>query len=178
MSGICSTEDWVGAAIEAGYGGVSGVVEYCLLSLDDIPEESADCPSPKDCHNPYPSDMEDKIHPWRTSDGRTWTTPDPEGELIVLPAATGLKCQAEKLIEDSPTGCEFKADDLDLFFADLDEALALVDPTQLNTFKGTYSQGAALDLTLQEDWLMRLQPYLDDGSVQWATITEIMDKVE
>lgn len=177
VSGICSSSDWVNAALEAGFTGVSGTVEYCLLSLDDVPAHVADCPSPADCHDGYPEAFEDKLHPWRTSDGGNWTVHDPAGELVIIPAATGLKCQLEAQSADSVTGCEFTAEDIDIYFEQLDEALTLLDPDQLNTFKGTYSQGEALDHTLLRDWLDRLEPYIDDGLVEWRTIDELIEMV-
>ena len=174
VSGICSELDWVEAALAAGFTGVSGTVEYCLKSLDEMPDSVADCSSPSLCHDGYPSDAEAKLHPWRTSDSGTWTLHDPAGDLVIIPAATGLKCNEEKKTQESPTSCEFTAADIDVYFDDLDAALEQLDPDQLNTFKGTYSQGAPLDLTLLEEWLIRLQPYLDEGRVEWATIDEIM----
>ena len=146
VSGICSELDWVEAALAADFGGVSGVVEYCLKSLDVVPESVADCASPNRCHDGYPTDAQAKLHPWRASDSATWTRHDPAGPLVIVPEATGLKCNAEKQTEDSPTACEFTAADIDVYFDELEAALDRVDPDQLNTFKGTYSQGTPLDL--------------------------------
>jgi hypothetical protein len=178
VSGICSDLDWVTAALASGFDAVSGTVEYCLKSLDVVPADVAACQAPNECHDGYPAGLAESMHPWRTSDGGTWTTPDPEGELVIIPAATGITCLDEKLTEESVTGCQMSTSDIDLYFDILDEALTLLEPDQLNVLKGTYSHGKPLDVDLQEQWLERLQPYIDAGSVEWKTIAELVEMTE
>jgi hypothetical protein len=80
VSGICSAAPWVEPAIEAGFTIVTGTVTYCLMSTPDAPS----CASPTACHDPLPDDP--TTAPWRTSSSADWLTPDPDGELWVVPS--------------------------------------------------------------------------------------------
>jgi hypothetical protein len=79
VSGICSHCDWVTAAADAGYLFTTGQVAYCVMSLppEQHPPEYCDCPSPAACHDPFPTDLADRLHPWRMRSGADWLTRDP-----------------------------------------------------------------------------------------------------
>ncbi len=91
-SGICSDLDWVTAARQAGIEATSGAVNYCLRSLpqDEQPPGVQACEGPGDgvCHDPYPGEFPEAMHPWRAADGATWTKPADEGLLIVPTVGT------------------------------------------------------------------------------------------
>lgn len=178
LSGICSQLDWVSAAVEAGYEFTSGVVAYCYTSLaeEDRPEAYRDCQNAAECHQPFSFELKDRIHPWRARDGLSWTTHDPEGELVILPQTFTLNCFAEALVSnESVLGCEFTADDIEAFIQELEHALSLADPNQTNIFYVVWSFGGQLDMNLLERWLQAIVPYVDSGQVVWRTLPQMYD---
>jgi len=183
VSGICSENDWVEAAIEAGYEFTTGGVAYCVMSMPEElrPEEYKNCPNPGECHDAFPSEIEDRIHPWRISSGLNWVEEDPNGKLVFFPSSTVLY----NLYEDSlgtatyGTGAEFTGEDLDEFFIRLNEALTYVDPQEFNMMYFAWSIGSKErvdnSIDLFEQWFERLQPYIDSGQVEWQTIPGMYD---
>ena len=85
VSGVCSEAPWVEPVAAAGFAAATGIVEYCLKSLDDPPAEVSACSDPADCHDPVPSEMARALHPWRTSTSADWLSPDPAGDLWLIP---------------------------------------------------------------------------------------------
>jgi hypothetical protein len=89
VSGVCSQAPWVEAVIGAGFDAVTGMVEFCMKTLVEVPAGHdalaiAACRTPADCHDPAPADEEHVLHPWRASTSADWITPDPEGELWLI----------------------------------------------------------------------------------------------
>ncbi len=179
LSGNVSTCDWVTASIDAGYAFTTGTVAYGLMSLPlaKRPAEYRNCVSPAACHQVYPTDLAGRLHPWRANSGTDWIEPSANGRLIILPASGGLKCMDEDQNGQSITGkgCQYTREDINLFFKEVDQALTLLDPNQVNIYYNSWSFGEALDQTLLEEWLQRLQPYIDSGRVQWKTLPEMYD---
>jgi hypothetical protein len=175
-SGVVSHCDWVTAMVDAGYSFVSGTVAYGVMSLPEAmrPEEYRNCPSPYACHDTYPEALADRIHPWRMNSGMDWIRHDPDGKLVMLPASHGLACFAESA---AGIGCdqEFTLEDIDLFFEELDAAVALRDPKQINMYYVGWSLGKALDVELMEEWLLRIVPYVEADLVEWKTLPEMYD---
>lgn len=180
VSGIVSACDWVTAAAEAGFSAVTGNVAYSLLSLDPalIPPEFADCPNPSACHQPWPSDLASQIHPWRAESGANWIENDPNGAIIILTESGGLAHLAEQLADPNATHTktEFTRQDIDAYFTLLDQALALADPALQNNFYVSWSIGSALDEGLLEEWLTRLQPYVESGKVRWMGLPDMAEE--
>lgn len=178
-SGITSHCDWVDAATGAGFLFTTGTVAYSTLSLrpDLQPPEYQDCTTPSKCHQPYPIDLEGRLHPWRARSSADWILPAPDGDLVILPESGGLICQAETGGDASvaPAKCEFAPDDIDVSIRELEAALALVDPRRVNTYYLAWSLGGPLNEALLEQWLQRIQPYVDAGQVVWATLPEMYD---
>ncbi len=87
VSGICSSLDWVDAAIRAGFPFATSTVEYCLksLPLDLQPPEVRDCTSPATCHGIYPTTLPERITVRRVRSGEDWTTSAPDGGLVLVP---------------------------------------------------------------------------------------------
>jgi hypothetical protein len=178
VSGTVSHCDWVTASLEAGFAFTSGNVAYGLMSLpvEDRPSEFRNCPSPAQCHDPYPEALAERLTPYRADDGLTWTTPIAEGGLVIVPSSGGLACFAENAaVAASRTGCEFTREDIELAIAELDEALALVEAGRVNTYYLSWSLGAALDPVLLEEWLAALQPYAEAGLIEWASLVEMYE---
>lgn len=176
-SGVVSKCDWVTASAEAGFDIVTGNVAYALLSLSPemIPEEYRDCRTPKECHQPWPTELDKQIHPWRAESGSNWIEPNADGPIVILTESGGLTHMAEQLnIPGSNYGeDQFTSADVDAYFTLLEEALQHVDPTLENNFYISWSIGKALDSALIEDWLKRLEPYVASGKVRWMTLPEM-----
>lgn len=175
VSGICSESDWVSAAADAGFAFASGSVGYCAMSLPlaDRPPEYSACESPAACHGTLPEAVEERIHPWRAVDGSNWLTDAPAGRLVMLAASVGLTCAAENEGGSSETGCMHAADDLAPYFADLDAAVAVRDAARVNLYYSGWSYGGPLNLAVTEEWLTRLDAYVADGRVEWATMDDM-----
>ncbi len=175
-SGVVSHCDWVAAMLDAGYEFTTGMVAYGVMSLPEEmrPQEYRDCPNPSSCHDVYPEALEERIHPWRMNSGLDWIEHDPAGKLVMLPASNGLACFDEAR---NNSGCDqdFSQADIDLFFQELDQAIAIIDPGQVNMYYVGWSLGKALDKDLMEAWLQRIQPYVAAGKVEWKTLPEMYD---
>ena len=170
VSGICSHLDWVHAAMDAGYEFVTGVVDYCAQSISPVPEAYAHCTSAGECHDPYGSTMADRMHPWRARTSN-WTQPDPDGDLIILPSATvGLPH-----LEPDTGVARLTMGDVNQYMINLEEALTLVEPGQVNTFFLLWSYGPALNPAVMREWLTRIEPYVAEGKVAWKTLPEMVD---
>jgi len=175
-SGTVSRCDWVTAMVDAGYEFATGVVAYGVMSMPENmrPAEYRSCPTPSKCHDVFPQELEDRIHPWRMNSGLDWINHDPTGKLVILPASNGLACFDES---QSDSGCDqdFSSADVDLFFQELDQAIALADPNQVNMYYVGWSLGKELDSALLEEWLQRVEPYVAAGKVEWKTLPEMYD---
>ncbi len=176
VSGIVSHCDWVEAASEAGYIFTTGSVAYGVMSMpiESRPLEYRDCPNPGACHDTFPTALEDRLHPWRMNSGADWITPDPNGELVMLASSQGLACMEEELTGQTP-GKNFTEADIDYFFQQLDQAIALSEPGQVNIYYVGWSLGSPLDTQLLEIWLQRIVPYVESGQVEWKTLPEMYD---
>ncbi|MBC7263629.1 MAG: hypothetical protein H5T64_04635 [Chloroflexi bacterium] len=180
VSGIVSHCDWVTAAADAGYLFTSGQVAYAVMSLppEKRPPQFRNCLNPAACHQPFPTDLRDRIHPWRMNSGSDWLTHDPNGRLALLPSSGGLACMQEEASspQRSVTKCEFTQEDIDTFIRQLEEALSYAEPDQVNIYYVSWSLGSPLDIMLLERWLQSIQPYVQSGQVQWRTLPEMYDE--
>ena len=178
-SGITSHCDWVSAAADSGFQFVTGVVAYGLksLPLDQQPVDIRTCRNPSSCHDPYPFTLEERLHPWRANNGSDWTKNNPNGSIVILPENGGLSHKYEDSTKQGKAGkgVEFNQADIDAYIAELEQALLLVDVNRVNTYYMSWSLGSALDKTLLEIWLQRIQPYVKSGKVQWKTLPEMYD---
>lgn len=182
VSGICSTLDWVTAAVDAGYKFTTGAVGYCAMSLplSERPDEYSDCRVPSECHGAIPVDLKDRIHPWRASSGDDWMADDPIGEIVILPAGNLLKGLAEEasgLLGASGPSLGLNEDDIDTFMSMLDEALSYAEAGKTNMLYTAVSIGDKdIDTELYDKLLKRITPYITSGKVRWATLPEIYDE--
>jgi hypothetical protein len=177
VSGICSASPWVEAAVEAGYLGTTGAVEYCLKSLDQLPagkETVTGCLSPADCHGPSVEDIIQRMHPWRTSSSSDWLTPDPDGDLVVVIGESGssLDCLGDGV---ATAGCVAEFDDITAYRARIDDYLAAQGPfPQIAVLTVSWSIGSLPPDGFAEALFSAIDPYVADGSVVWATLPEIV----
>ena len=183
VSGICSSLDWVDAAAQVGYEGVTGIVEYCLKALDEgnLPagyEHIATCTGPADCHDTYPSDAKQKLQPWLASTGSDWVTHDPTGKVALLSTNGTLPCLAEIAANPggSQTKCTWAQDDVDQGIKLLDFAIENRDPKLMNQMIFVWSFGQAIDPVLLEQLLSKIKTdYVDKGLVVWKTMPQLID---
>ncbi|MBS1249209.1 MAG: hypothetical protein MAG431_00784 [Chloroflexi bacterium] len=163
-SGVCSTSDWVTAALDAGFEAVTGTVDYCLksLPLDQQSAEIQECKGPALCHDPYPGQIPEMLHPWRAADGSSWTTPAEEG-LLVFSTAGALPCSAGS---GSQPQCDLQI---------IEEALAARQPGEFHSFFFVWSYGSPLEEELLRNFYEGLQPYIESGDVVWKTMPELIE---
>ncbi len=175
VSGVVSECDWVTAAADAGFLFTTGTVAYAAMSLSPElkPPEYSNCLNPGSCHQVFPTNLADRIHPWRAESGSNWIFDEPQGRLVILSASQGLTCMEEELNDISTRGCTFNQADIDTYIEQLELALSLAEPGQVNIFYVGNSLGSPLDMNVLEAWLQAIQPYVLDGHVQWATLPEM-----
>jgi len=164
VSGICSTMDWVTAALDAGYEASTGTVEYCLksLPLEQQSTEIRACESPAKCHDAYPGEIPDLLHPWRAVDGRTWTTPADEG-LLLFHAAGSLPC----IMEGGTAQCDMQI---------IEDALAARKPDEFHSLFFIWSLGSKLDEEILKTFYESIQPYIESGDIIWQTMPQVVEK--
>jgi len=171
VSGICSTLDWVKAAIDAGYSFTSGMVGYCAMSLpeEERPDEYKDCVAPSQCHGEIPLALEDRVHPWRASSGLNWTVDDPEGDLIIFAPENILSTIGEG-------NSTFDDADIEEYIKRLDEAITYSEEGKITTLYVGWSIGDSdIDEEMMEKWFDAIEPYIDSGKVKWKTLPEMYD---
>ncbi len=179
VSGNTSHCDWVQATVESGYQFTTGQVAYSVMSMpiEKRPAEFSDCENPGSCHDTFPPDLADRLHPSRSSDGEDWLTHDPDGDLVILSSSQVLRCMEEELQGGVVgSGCTFTIEDIDLFQDELDRAIVLAQPDRVNIYYVAWSLGGILDADLLEEWLQRIAPYVERGEVEWMTLLEMYDE--
>jgi hypothetical protein len=178
VSGIVSHCDWVTAAADAGYLFTTGQVAYAVMSMppENRPPEYRNCPSPAACHDVFPPELDARLHPWRMNSGLDWLTPSPNGRLVLIPASGELTHMEEDATgQSSGTGEDLTQADIDYFIRELEQAIALAQPGQVNTYYVSWSLGAPLDPGMLETWLQRIAPYVASGQVEWKTLPEMYE---
>ncbi len=175
VSGICSELDWVKAAVESGYEFTTGGVGYCAMSLpeEERPDEYKDCVSPALCHGLIPLEVEDRVHPWRMSTGTNWVTPDPEGGLVFFSSDGRVSCLAEASGECSEH--LFTLDDIQAYLDVMEESLEYSTEDEVNILYLSTSIGSSENTEMLAKWLETVQPYVEQGLVEWKTIPEMYD---
>jgi hypothetical protein len=179
VSGICSRADWVTAAIESGFSFTTGQVGYCALSLQppsQIPAELQSCKVPLDCHGAYPSELSQRIRPWRMASGDNWLTDNPSGKLVLIPSSEGLPCFEENATGAGGKGCAIGDGDITAYIAEIDAALKLHKPDGFSThYVGVFLGSSFPDVAFWEKFFAALEPYVAAGKVQWMTFPQMFD---
>jgi hypothetical protein len=165
VSGNNSHCDWVAATIDAGYAFTTGIVAYGVMSMPAAsrPPEYRNCRSPAACHDVYPPELADRLHPWRPASGSDWLTHDPGGTLVILASDGGLACAQERAGQQNTGGCTFDSADIPALIQVLDQALALATSDQVNILYFSWSLGSPLDPALLESWLRPSRPTSRQG---------------
>ncbi|HRI66037.1 MAG TPA: hypothetical protein PK156_17440 [Polyangium sp.] len=183
ISGNCGNVDWVTGVTNAGFSATTAATVLCLYAMapqDRPPEyQNLACSSPTDpvCHKPYPEALDQRIHPWRAKNGATWLTHDPTGPLVIFPGSGTLPCLEE---EATSMGgglpmCTFTQEDVTRAINELDAAIALIDPSKINTFYwvwGSFSLSSA-EAPILEAFLTAVDQRVTQGKVEWKNVTEM-----
>ncbi|MFH1785585.1 MAG: hypothetical protein ABH842_04090 [Candidatus Micrarchaeota archaeon] len=182
VSGICSELDWVTAAIDAGYRFTTGGVAYCVMSLPENkrPDEFKYCKAPGVCHDTYPTELEDRLRPWKVSSGLNWLENDEQGKLVYFPSEGVVYALSEEKAGNLPEGAmaDFDQNDIDVFFEVIDEAIALSNTDNTSMVYFAWSIGSADRVenndVLFENWLGKIKrEYIDTGKLEWKTINQM-----
>jgi hypothetical protein len=185
VSGNCGSVDWVAGVADAGFKFTTATTVLCLYSIPaqdrPAPYQSLACNGATDpvCHAPYPSAVQDKLHPWRVASGSNWLSDDPNGPLVVFPGSGSLPCLEEEATSSGqslPT-CTFTDEDVTRALAELDEAIAHREADRLNTMYwvwGSWSLSAAEQPVL-ERFLAAVDERIARGEVQWASLGAMYD---
>ena len=184
VSGICSRGPFVEAALSAGYLMTTGVVEYCLTSLDVEyhPEgwNIDDCPSPSKCHGNPGFSISQKATPWYTSSSRSWTVPETDADFLIVIGESGatIKCLAEDDARSS--GCEYNTKDIDKY-AQLAESYVLhgeqSNESRCCVFSTTISIGESPPEGFISNLLRSVSLLVDNGRAEWQTPRQIYERL-
>lgn len=185
ISGNCGNVDWVAGVSAAGFNFTTATTVLCLYSVAaadrPAPYQSLACSGATDpvCHQPYPSELEQRVHPWRAADGAHWLTDSATGKLVIFPGSGTLPCLEEEATSPGtslPT-CTLTSEDVTRALSDLDGAIALRDAGKINTYYwvwGSWSISAAEQPVL-ESFLSEVDKRVAKGQVQWASATKMYD---
>ena len=182
VSGICSELDWVRAAVDAGYEFMTGGVGYCAMSMpeDMRPEEYRYCTTPSECHGLMVPDMQDRIHPWRTSTAYgDWRIDDPAGYLVILASDGGIKNLYEASLDPEAThgDMEYTPEDIVIILEKVEEALRRAEPGEVNLLYFALSIGSAdVDEAFYTRMFEVLQPFVDQGVLEYKTMNEMYEE--
>lgn len=185
VSGNCGNVDWVQGIIDAGFKATTAVTVLCLYSMAaadrPAPYQALACTAPTDpvCHQAYPTETSQRLHPWRPQSGGHWLTDDASGRLVLFPGAGTLPCYEEEATANGSniTSCTLTQEDVTRALAELDGAIALRDPARLNTWYwiwGSWKLTAAEQPVL-ESFLTAVAQRVARGEVRWATLSEMYD---
>ena len=181
VSGICSQLDWVTAAIEGGYEAATGLEAYCLRSMGGsrVPEAYRGCASAESCRQAWPTDPEQRIHPWRAKNGQGWTQEDASGGLILFPSSGSLACAAEDAADPdkshAASDCAAADDDVSATITRLEASFSHADGSRYAAYVIVWRYGTDIGNTMMEQLLKRITPYVTSGRVQWRTLPQMID---
>jgi hypothetical protein len=180
VSGICSSLDWAEGAIKAGFDFTTGGVAYCVMSLPEKerPEEFKNCDSPLVCHDTFPYEVLDRIHPWRISTAEDWLNPDRKGELVYFAAENALPGLFEEDAGIEKKAKDFNQKDIQNFTERIDKALEYAEKDdRISVIYPGFSIGDPdFDAKMLENWLTAIKPYVKSGRVEWKTLPEVYDE--
>lgn len=183
ISGNCGNVDWVKGVSDAGFKFTTAATVLCLYSMAQAdrpaPYQTLNCTSPTDptCHKSYPSDLTQRVHPWRAQDSGHWLTDSATGPLVIFPGSGTLPCLQEEATSSGtslPT-CTLTQEDVTRALAELDQAITLVDPNKINTFYwvwGSWSLSAQ-EQPILDTFLSEVDKRIAKGQVRWASMSEM-----
>jgi len=181
VSGICSDVDWVQAAFDAGYEYITSIVEYCMMSMtnETIPagyEDVLNCTTPAECHDTaFHAAPEYSMHPYRPDIGADWANINHSSAYPVL-IMSGVQEHSFHCLSTNPTGdCAYNNGTIIAYIEAVELALENLDANYLNTMNTVWSLGSDIPVELQHGLFTALQPYIDSGQVELASVGEVYD---
>ncbi len=182
VSGICSSLDWIQAAYDAGYEYVTGIVEYCMMSMTNETisegyEDALNCTSPSACHDVAFFAAPDKsMHPYRPNNGSDWGTINHSSDYPVL-IMGGVQQHSFHCLSTHPISgaCEYNNGTITAYIAGVELALENLDADYLNSMNTVWSMGSDIPAELQHGLFAALQPYIDSGQVELASVGDVYD---
>ena len=184
VSGICSRGPFVEAAISADFLITTGVVEYCLTSLDATHQPDGwnigDCPSPAQCHGRPEFSLSQRATPWRTSSSSSWIVPELDGDFLIIVGESGttVKCLAEDKVGSG--GCRYSNKDINEY-ARLAESYVLHDEQSNDgrccIFSTTISVGESPPEGFISELINSVSFLVDEGRAEWRTPHQIYLKL-
>ena len=181
VSGICSDLDWVQAAYDAGYEYITSIVEYCMMSMtnETIPvgyEDVLNCTSPAGCHDTaFNAAPEYSMHPYRPDSGVDWANINHSSDYPVL-IMSGVQQHSFHCLSTTPVGdCIYNNNTITAYIEAVELALENLDGDFLNTMNTVWSLGSTIPDELQHGLFTALQPYIDSGQVEFASVGEVYD---
>lgn len=184
VSGICSRGPFVEAAISADFLITTGVVEYCLTSLDATHQPDGwnigECSSPAQCHGRPEFSLSQRATPWRTSSSSSWIVPELDGDFLIIVGESGttVKCLAED--EVGSGGCRYSNKDINEY-ARLAESYVLHDEQSNDgrccIFSTTISVGESPPEGFISELINSVSFLVDEGRAEWRTPHQIYLKL-
>ena len=179
VTGICSADPWVEAALAAGFETTAGLVEYCAMSLDpaDLPEGvTQDCASPVACHGEPPRAYDQTSWVWWADSSAHWLTPADDGLLLVAGGGAGPVCASEAAsgVTVGAEGCTGDDEDLALTSDALADGTDDLDADHTSVVWFTWSVGTPVDEEYAEEWFSMVERSTADGSLTWSSPTEVL----
>jgi hypothetical protein len=170
VSGICAAFDWAGGVAEAGFSFTTAATVYCLMPVPPaerpVDYRTTVCRSPFDpvvCHDPYPQAIAETAHAWRVASGATWLREDDAGRVVVLPGRGTIDCSVEEMGSGPAGTCVLGDDDVAIVVAELDETIAMRDPTRPAQLYWVWSYGRSLDFEVLERFLAAVEERIARG---------------
>ncbi len=188
VSGNCGNVDWVKGVTDVGFKATTAATVLCFYGMPAANRpaqyQSLSCKGSTDpvCHTSYPTDLAQRIHPWRVASAATWLTDDKAGKLVIIPGSGTLPCLEEEATNPGaslPT-CTFTKEDVTRAMTELDGAIALRDANKVNTFYwvwGSWSISGE-EQPILESFLTEVGKRVSKGQVKWASIGAIIDTYE
>jgi hypothetical protein len=180
-SGLCSQQDWVALAGEAGFDAVGGIVAYCLRSLEDLPPayaEYAACEDPSACHERVPLALHDRLYPWRAERGGDWLAEGGDAGLWLVPAAVNYPCAAEAEIDPAAESCVITGEDVPAVARVLEAAIADRSKERVKAFNLTWSFGSFTSRRQMANLFEMIAKRVDEGQAQWGTMDSLTDELD
>lgn len=185
VSGNCGNVDWITGIADAGFKFSTAATVLCLYSMQPAdrpaPYMTLNCSSPTDptCHKSYPTALAQRIHPWRAQDSGHWLTDSASGRVVIFPGSGTLPCLQEEATSSGTSlpSCTLTQEDVTRAMEELDGAIALSDPNQINSFYwvwGSWSLSAA-EAPVLDVFLAEVDKRIAAGKVRWATVPAIYD---
>jgi hypothetical protein len=174
ISGACSRGSWIEAVIAAGFDTSTGMVAYCMTSLDpaNVPVDARDyvagCTSPAACHDAVQISVEQRAVPWVANDSGDWLEPDTvlsaaDGlTLIVSESASGIHCPDGVCTIGGSEDATTITDWIDQYL-DVQETIG-----EQAALAFTWSIGSIPADGFADELFTAISSYVDAGTVQWA----------